>query len=71
VLVLKVGLPKDLLIMCLMRSFARRGVLHIPIFFSKIWFPNDVSQSHVIYHFGKCVIISWNDDTSLGNHFWE
>jgi hypothetical protein len=28
--------------------------------FFKIWFSNDVSQSHVIYHFGKCVTIIWN-----------
>jgi hypothetical protein len=26
-----------------------------------------VSQSHVIYHFGKCVTISWDCDTSFGN----
>jgi hypothetical protein len=38
-------------------------------FFFKIWFPNDMSQSHVIYHFGKRVIISWDDDTSFENHF--
>jgi hypothetical protein len=29
-----------------------------------------VSQSHVIYRFEKCFIISWDDDTSFENHFW-
>jgi hypothetical protein len=44
-----------------------RGMLGIPNFFPKSWFPNDVSQSHVIYHFGKCATISWDYDTSFGN----
>jgi hypothetical protein len=30
-------------------------------------FPNDVSTPHVIYHFEKCVTISWDCDTSFGN----
>jgi hypothetical protein len=42
-------------------------MLGIPIFFSKSWFPNNVSQSYVIYHFGKCATISWDCDTSFGN----
>jgi hypothetical protein len=30
-----------------------------------------VSQSHVIYHFGKCVTISWDCGTSFGNQLLE
>jgi hypothetical protein len=30
-------------------------MLHISKIFFKIWFPNNVSQSHVIYHFGNII----------------
>jgi hypothetical protein len=36
----------------------KRRMLDISKFFSKSWFPNDVSQSHVTYHFEKCATIS-------------
>jgi hypothetical protein len=34
---------------------------------SNFFFPNDVSQSHVIYHFDKYATISWDCDTSFEN----
>jgi hypothetical protein len=46
--------------------FHKWGMLDIPNFFLKSWFPNDVSQSsYVIYHFEKCATISWDCDTSF------
>jgi len=47
------------------------GMLGIPNFFLKSLFPNDVSTPHVIYHFEKCVTISWDCDTSYGNQLLE
>jgi hypothetical protein len=35
----------------------------------KSWFSNDTSLSHKIYCFEKCIINSWNDDTSFENQF--
>jgi hypothetical protein len=49
-----------------------RKMLHILKIFSRIWFSNDVSQSHVIYHFEKCVTISYEIVTHyLERKFWE
>jgi hypothetical protein len=52
-------------------AYWKRAMLHIQKNFSKIWFPNDVSQSHVIYYFEKCVTISWDCETSFGNQILE
>jgi len=46
-------------------------MLHISKIFFKIWFPNDVSQSYMIYYFGKCVTISWDCNTSCMNQISE
>jgi hypothetical protein len=46
-------------------------MLSILNFFPKSCFLNDVSQSHVIYHFEKCATISWDCDTSFENQLLE
>jgi hypothetical protein len=37
------------------------AMLHISKNFSKIWFSNNMSQSHVIYYFGKSGTKFWNE----------
>jgi hypothetical protein len=44
----------------------KRNAILIKFFF-KSWFSSDVSPSHAIHCFGKCITISWDCDTSLGN----
>lgn len=48
------------------KNIQYREMLYFSKFSSKIWFPNDVSQSHVIYH-GKCVTIP----NHLRTKFWK